>query len=572
MDIRTSTKLINRLNRIYNKSLSKEWLQGFIDFVEEGKNKHPKEPPGWDENQVFLITYGDMVTQKGEKPLKTLHSFAKENLKGIASTMHILPFFPFSSDDGFSVMDFYAVDKQLGDWDEIEELKEDFTLMADLVANHASSKGVWFKQFLNNEKPGKDYFFEPPSWFDTSKVIRPRSSSLLSEYKTTEGPKKVWTTFSADQVDLNYANPDVLKEMINVFLFYLSKGIRVIRLDAIAFLWKESGTSCMHEMETHEVVSLFRDVMDYCYPGALLLTETNVPHNENITYFGLGDEAHLIYQFALPPLILHALHTGNGRYLTQWAKELNDPRRGTTYLNFTSSHDGIGVRPLEGIMPDEEKISMVEKMKDFGARVTTRRLGDQHVPYEINITYFDAMKGTKDGVDEFQVERFILSQTIMLSLQGVPAFYFLNLFGIPNYNEGVEKTGANRSINRRKFDRDELETLLKNSPDHLAIFNELKKRTGIRRNMKAFSPITQQLVLNLGENIFAILRKGDKIDDSVVCLFNLTAETQMVTLPAGLMEFTRDMLTRRLFHPEEIELRPYESVWLKTRFLIQEEE
>ena len=355
--------------------------------------------------------------------------------------------------------------------------------------------------------------------------------------------------------------------MLNVFLFYLSKGIRVIRLDAIAFLWKKSGTECMHEQETHEVVSLFREVMDYCYPGALLLTETNVPHKENITYFGFGDEAHLIYQFALPPLILHALHSGNGHYLTRWAKELNDPQKGMTYLNFTSSHDGIGVRPLEGVMPDDEKLKMVEKLKDYGARVTTRQLGDRHVPYEINVTYFDALIGDKNGIDHFQVERFLQSQTIMLSLQGVPAFYFLNLFGMKNDEKGVAQTGVNRSINRQKFTLDELEALINEYPEHKAILNELIHRTGIRRNLSAFSPNTQQQVLELGNSFFGILRKADDMQNSVVCLFNLTSKPQQLALPPGLMEFSRDLLTRTLYNTEEIEFKPYQSMWLITRFV-----
>ena len=567
MNIRLRTKLINRLNRIYQRTLSEEWLETFIQFVENNRNKNPKTPPDWDENNVFLITYGDAITRTGEAPLKTLHHFADEKLRGCISTIHILPFFPYSSDDGFSVMDFYQVDDKLGDWSDIECLQKDFLLMADLVANHASSKGVWFQQFLNGEAPGKDYFFVPPGDFDTSRVIRPRNTPLLTPFQTKIGSKKVWTTFSADQADLNYQNPEVLKEILTVFLFYLAKGIRVIRLDAIAFLWKKTGTACMHETETHEIVCLFRDIMDYCYPGALLLTETNVPHKENITYFGLGDEANLVYQFALPPLILHALHSGNAHYLSQWARELNNPRKGTTYLNFTSSHDGIGVRPLEGLMPAEEVRRMAENLKAEGALITNRRVGDREVPYEINVTYFDALKTTDQGADIFQIDRFIQSQTIMLSLQGVPAFYFLNLFGIPNDLEGVKRTGTNRSINRRKFRVEELEKLLKEKPQHHQILKELVHRTGIRRSVSAFSPDTQQLIINLKNEFFGILRKTDKMENSVVCLYNLTNQPQELTLPPGLMEFSRDLLTRKLYDQEKIPFKPYQSMWLITRFI-----
>ncbi len=567
MDIRLKTKLINRLNRIYQKELTEQWLDDFIAFVEAHKNPHPRRQQIWSERKVILITYGDALTNEDESPLETLRHFCNNYLRGCISTIHILPFFPFSSDDGFSVMDFYEVDPDLGDWKDIEALEKDFVLMADLVANHASSQGVWFRQFLNNEAPGNGFFFCPSADFDTSQVIRPRSSPLLTEFETANGPKKVWTTFSADQVDLNYANPEVLKEMLSVFLFYLSKGIRVVRLDAIAFLWKSSGTSCIHEPETHEVVSLFREIMDYCYPSALLLTETNVPHKENITYFGLGDEAHLIYQFALPPLLLHALHSGSGSYLTKWAKELNSTQEGMTYLNFTSSHDGIGVRPLEGIIPDDETSEMIEKLKTYGARVTTREMRGREVPYEINVTYFDALKGTKDGPDNYQVARFLQSQTIMLSLQGVPAFYFLNLFGIQNDEKGVEATGINRSINRRKFTLEELTNLWKDQPVRQAILKELSFRTGIRRNMAAFSPDTQQLVLELGSSFFGILRKTNRMENSVVCIYNLTNRRQKLALPPGLMEFSRDLLTRTLLDTEEMELKPYQSLWLITRFI-----
>ena len=564
MDSRLRNKIVNRLNRIYKKTLTEEWIDGFINFIEERKNKSPRKPPHWDEKMVFLITYGDVLKKDGEKPLHTLQKFAAKKLRRGISTIHILPFFPYSSDDGFSIKDFYDVNPDYGTWDNIEQLEKDFHLMADLVANHASSKGTWFQQFLDDQLPGKEYFFTPDDDFDTSNVIRPRSSQLLTEYETKTGKKKVWTTFSADQIDLNYSNPEVLKEMINVFLFYMSKGIRVIRLDAIAFLWKASGTACMHETETHEIVRLFRDIMDYCYPGALLLTETNVPHRENITYFGLGDEAHLIYQFALPPLILHALYSGNGHYLTQWAKELNDPRRGMTYLNFTSSHDGIGVRPIEGLIPDDEKMEMIENLKKNGARVTTRQLGQKHIPYEINVTYFDALKVTNNGSDKYQTDRFLQSQTIMLSLQGVPAFYFLNLFGIPNYYEGFEKTGVNRAINRRKFQLDELEELLIQEPGHKSIFDELMRRISLRKKMHAFSPETQQLIIDIKNEFFLVLRKTDCIDDSAVCVFNLTNQKQDLELPVGLMDFNHDILTNQDYNTEHLQLEPYQSMWLTT--------
>jgi len=122
--------------------------------------------------------------------------------------------------------------------------------------------------------------------------------------------------------------------------------MRIARLDAVAFLWKELGTNCLHLPETHELVKLFRDVCEIVAPRAIILTETNVPHAENVSYFGQGDEAHMVYQFSLPPLLLHAFITGNGQYLTHWASGLEPPPAGCTFFNFTASHDGVGVRPF----------------------------------------------------------------------------------------------------------------------------------------------------------------------------------------------------------------------------------
>lgn len=554
-------RIKKRLEIVYGESLPPDFAQKFLSKIQKYKVAG-KVSELWNEKDVFLITYGDSILKEGERPLQTLNTFVKQHLKNTISIVHILPFFPYSSDDGFSVIDFNEVDPALGNWDDIEAITGEFNMMADLVVNHVSAKSQWMQQFLAGQKPGKDYVLTVDNDFDTSQVVRPRSTPLLTPFETSNGVKNVWTTFSADQIDLNYNNPDLLLEMITILLSYVHKGINVIRLDAIAFLWKRSGTGCLHEKETHEIVKLMRDVFDYCVPGTILLTETNVPHKENISYFGKGDEAHMVYQFSLPPLLLHALHTENSGYLTQWAARLTDPGKNMTYFNFTASHDGIGVRPLEGLLPDEEKNALFSKMQEFGGRINTRKtIEGEDVPYELNLTYYDALKGTKNGEDKYQIQRFITSQTIMMSLQGIPAIYIHSLLGTHNYQEGVAQTGQNRTINRRKWNLDEISSLLKADSDHSIIFNELRKRLSIRRMQLAFHPSADQEIIDAGSAYFIVLRKN--MGEVILSISNMTSQKQKLILNEfRFMKLRFDLLSTEDVNPKNIELQPYQTLWL----------
>ncbi len=415
----------------------------------------------WTEADVVLITYGDQVRCAGQSPLRTLHDFLCDSGYGeLLRVVHILPFFPYSSDDGFAVIDYRQVDPRLGDWSDIARLRRRFELMFDLVLNHTSAECEWFRKFLHEEPPFERFYIEVDPNVDLSMVVRPRSTPLLTPFSVGGRTRYVWTTFSADQVDLNYAEPRVLLEMIDILLEYVARGARIIRLDAIAYLWKRIGTPCIHLPETHELVKLFHTLLETAAPWAILLTETNVPHAENISYFGTGDEAHMVYQFSLPPLLLDAMLSEDARDLTAWARQLAPPPPGCTFLNFTASHDGIGVRPLEGLVPESRLQKLVDAVRERGGYVGTRRRPDgTDSPYELNITWFDAVADPRLPAD-LNVRRFLTTQSMMLSLQGVPAVYFHSLFGAHNDREAAERSGIPRRINRQKFDRAELERLL----------------------------------------------------------------------------------------------------------------
>ncbi|WP_298036210.1 sugar phosphorylase [uncultured Desulfuromonas sp.] len=524
----------------------------------------------WDQEDVILISYGDSIRTGGEAPLRTLGRFLREHLEGLISTVHILPFFPFSSDDGFSVIDYAAVDPELGDWKDIAAIRQDFDLMIDLVINHVSRESLWFIDFINNRPPACYYFIEMDPQVDLSDVVRPRQSKVLTPVHTHRGLKHVWSTFSEDQIDLNFANPNVLLEFVRILLLYLRRGGRFIRLDAIAYLWKKLGTSCINLEQTHEIVKLLREVMDAAAPDAVLLTETNLPHAQNHSYYGDGDEAHMVYQFSLAPLLLHALHRGTSRYLNEWARNRCTAPEGCTFLNFTASHDGIGLRPAEGLIPQSEIEALIESMHGFGGYVSMKSNPDgSNSPYEINISYFDALQGTAGGRDQWQVPRFLASQTVMLAIKGIPALYVQSLIASPNDLEGVEKTGRTRSINRRKWDYGQLSGLIRNpyTPNNL-VFHELRRLLAIRRQQPAFHPDAGQEILALGDAFFGVRRLSASSEQEILAISNLTEWPQRLCLQPQ----TGLSLTDRSFDligngpvtmvNEATILQPYQTLWL----------
>jgi len=557
-----------RLTKIYGRELPQEELHAFLEQIDRHvKSKKPTQK--WSERDVLMITYGDSLRNNTEPGLQVLHRFLNRHLKEELTFVHLLPFFPYSSDDGFSVINYMQVNPELGDWDDIIHLSEDYKLMTDLVINHISKSSQWFQNYLRGEGTGKDFFIEEDPTTDLSLVIRPRSLPLLTPFETSSGIKYLWTTFSDDQIDLNFANPAVLLEMIKVVLFYLKNGASMVRMDAIAFLWKNPGTSSLHLAQTHEIVKLIRNIMEAVDPDAILLTETNVPNKENLEYFGHGDEAHMVYQFSLPPLLLHALHTGHSRYFNQWVASLPELPPGCTYFNFTASHDGIGMRPLEGLLPDEEREALIYGLKENGGIISTRRNSDgTDTAYEINITYFDAMKTTVRGEDNLQKERFLASQTIMLEMQGLPAFYIHSLLATANYHEGVNETGRARTINRRKWDEQEIETLLAQDTTHAAVLTELKIRINLRKNQKAFHPDARQEMVEAGEAFIALLRTSTDQKQRILCITNITPQ-QETTLPSLLEnpEETIDLFTHQ--NPKVIDgaflVDPYQTLWLERK-------
>lgn len=488
----------------------------------EADARPPQAP--CDQRTALLIAYPDAVQAPPKPALAVLKKIMETHVGNTITHLHVLPFFPASSDDGFSVIHFRSVDPAMGKWSDLQALGKSYHLVFDMVLNHVSSQSGWFQDYMAGIAPGRDYFIAADPNDSFSGVVRPRNSPLLTPIMTYNGVKHVWTTFSADQIDLNYATPDVLFEMLDILLFYIAMGARVLRLDAIAYLWKQKGTSCLNLPETHEIIRLFRDILTLTAPDVRLLAETNLPLAENLSYFGDGDEAHWVYQFSLPPLLLHALVRGTARYLAEWAGKLPPPPPGCAYLNITGTHDGIGVRPLEGLVPEKEITGLVDHIVGLGGRVSTRRMANgADVPYELNSTWFDALGGVAGDTQELHLARFLCAQSILMTLKGIPAVYFNTLIAAPNDHELAERTGMNRSLNRTKWQSAALYAAL-TQPDSTAAraLSAQLRLLKIRAEHPAFHPDGPQKVAAVTETVLGMERGAPDGTERILALANLS--------------------------------------------------
>ena len=574
--------LLSHLTSLYGAEKAPELLERVQQILDSYRSRLPKRDGELSQRDSILITYGDQVQSPDEKTLQTLRAFCEEYLTGIVGGIHTLPFYPWTSDDGFSVVDYRQVDPALGNWEDISSLENHFRLMFDAVINHISSKSDWFHGFLHDDPHYRDYFIAVPGEPDLSQVVRPRALPLLTAFDTLSGKKRMWTTFSDDQIDLNYKNPEVLLEILDILLMYVERGATFIRLDAIAYMWKEIGTTCIHLPQTHQVIQFLRAALDEVVPYVHLITETNVPHRDNISYFGDGtNEAQLVYNFALPPLTLHTFHTGDAQILSDWAKKLTLPSDKTTFFNFLASHDGIGLNPARGILSEADIDSLVQRTLEHGGLISYKHNADgTQSPYEMNINYFDALSNPSALQPEpvpraaeappaamntetldLQVDRFIAAQAIMLALVGVPGIYFHSLFGSRGWPEGVRRTGRNRTINREKCQLSGLQHELADENSLRGkVYRAYSKLLKARSSTPAFHPHGSQKILDLHPSVFALQRISPDGNSCVLCLHNVSAGEVSCSIHYSAAQ---DLLTNQALQVSDFRLKPYQVLWAR---------
>jgi glycosidase len=533
--------------------------ESMLALAERYASRIRRTPVQPSEATTYLITYGDAIRRDGETPLHTLAQVLHDRVADIVSDVHLLPMFPWTSDDGFAVVDHRRINPGLGDWDDVASLAEDHGLVFDFVANHVSASSPWFAGWLARDPSYEGYFIERDPAFDTSRVVRPRVFPLHHDYPRPDGTTaSVWTTFGPDQVDVNVNTPEALLELTDVLLDYLARGASGIRLDAIGFLWKESGTTCIHLPQTHAIVKLWRLLVDELAPGTQLVTETNVPHAENISYFGDGDdEAHMVYQFALPPLVLHSFVSGSTARLTAWARQIGPVSRTATWFNFLASHDGIGLRPTEGILDDTERQALVDRTLAHGGRVSMAASAPgKEAVYELNLGYLDALAAPEEiDSDDIVVAKALAAHSILFSVVGVPAIYYHSLFGSGADHEGMRGTGINRRINRAVLDADDLLAELAENPRRRAVFDGMAAMLRTRRAQPAFTPYGDQQVEELDDRVFAV-RRAAGTGDELLSITNVTGEPVSLEDVGG-----HDVITGK--EHGSLHLDPWGYVWLR---------
>ncbi len=583
-------KILTKLSRLYGEDTAKECMPELEricrvyyaykteEMLERTKTLDPKNL--FTEEDVILITYGDLIREEGASPLTTLSKFCGLYLKQTINTLHILPFFPYSSDRGFAIEDFETVDPELGSWKDIEDLASRYKLMFDGVINHVSSKSRWFQRFLDGTPHYKDFFISYDSYDDLtseerSAIFRPRTTDILTKFYTIDGEKHIWSTFSKDQIDLNYKNPEVLVRVIEILLLYARKGAVIIRLDAVTFLWANPGTSCANLEETHMIVKVFRDILDLVAPHVSIITETNIPHKDNISYFGNGsDEAHMVYNFALPPLVLHTFYTKDTTRLNEWAESLKPPSETTAYFNFLDSHDGVGLMAVKDLLSHDEIQFIIRRAREHGGYISYKTDKDgQEVPYEINITWFNALC-REDGTPhtDLQVDIFIASRAMALALQGVPGIYLHSFFGTRNDIDVVSCPIFKREVNRKALDYNTLTKAI-DDPDTLTskIIRKLNSIISLRTKQSAFHPNGAQKILKVKPEIFAVLRTSPNEDQHILSLINITDDEIQIAIPLREVQVLKqewyDLISqdKHTFKDENISLtlKPYDIVWLE---------
>ena len=564
-------KIKSYIRKIYkNNRDASRLLNSIVSLIDEDNlaSKKKLTSKNWSQKSSFLITYADSIKSENESPLLVLNQFLQKYIDSIDS-IHILPFMPSSSDSGFSVIDYYKIDEKFGDWKDLNLISKNKNIMIDIVLNHASRNSKWFANFLKGSGQGHDFFKVVKDWNGIAQIERPRSSELFQKIQTVNGEKNVWCTFSHDQIDLDFSNPDVLLEFLKIIKFYIKKNIKIFRLDAVAFLWKKQNTSCINLQETHYIIKLIRFVSTLIDKNAILITETNIPSKENLSYFGNNDEAHWIYNFTLSPLILFTLLSGNCSQLRKWSMTMPPAQEGNAYFNFLASHDGIGLRPVEGKLDSTELYRLINKMRDLGGRISykTSQWGEE-IPYEINITYLDSLKSTFNGEEKFQIKRFICAHTIMFAMEGIPAIYIHSFLGTKNDHKAIAAGEGNRSINRFKWDKKDIYKILedKNS-NNFYIMSKLNSLLNIRSKQPAFHPNATQFTLNLGDEVFGLWRQDKKRKQSIFSIYNVTSKSVKLSLQKiNLIETEKwiDLISGEALKDidDDILLKPYQSLWI----------
>ena len=422
---------------------------------------HPSPSHDWAHEGPQLIAYADRFGGS----VRGLHRLLDGPLRGAFDGVHILPFFlPYDgADAGFDPVDHTSVDPRLGDWPDVAALAAEHTVMADVIVNHVSARS---EQFHNLVARGQDSPWAPMlltfgSVFpdgateeDLTRIYRPRPGLPFTLHVLGGRPRLVWTTFTAEQIDLDITHPLAWEYLTRVVTSLTAAGVRMLRLDAVGYAGKRAGTDCFLTKEAYEVMDRLTALAHE--HGAAILVEVHGHHTQQVE---LARKVDLVYDFALPPLVLHALTAADTGPLSAWLDIR--PDNAVTVLD---THDGIGVvdvgtSPLvpgaPGLLSAEQIDALVETIHTNsrgGSRAATGAAASNLDLYQVNCTFYDALGGNDRA--------YLLARLLQLFVPGIPQVYYVGLLAGTNDLDLLSRTGVGRNVNRHYYDNREIEDAL----------------------------------------------------------------------------------------------------------------
>ncbi|MBK9160978.1 MAG: alpha-amylase [Nitrosomonadales bacterium] len=496
------------------------------------------------------------------KGLRTRLPYLQELGINMLHVMPILDCPPDNSDGGYAVRDFCKVDARFGTNEDVEALalalkKRDMLLVLDVVVNHTSNEHEWVRRARRGEKKYQDYFFVfddremPDAFEETMPEIFPETSPG-NFTRDEEMGKWVMTVFNSYQWDLNYRNPEVLIEMIDIILFWANQGADILRLDAVAFLWKKIGSTCQNEHEAHLLLQLMKDCCQVTAPGVLFIAEAIVSPGEVTKYFGEdainAKECEIAYNATFMSLLWDAVATKNANLLNRGVKSLPDKLERATWLNYVRCHDDIGLgfddndARLSGYDPAKHRRFLIDyftgkfptspaRGMPFGENPKT---GDARISGSLAslVGLESALASGDEQAIDSAIRVILLLHGMILSFGGIPLLYYGDAIGTLNsleYLADPSKAADNRWMHRSHFDWDKAEKRHQKGTVEQRIFSALKKMIALRKEVAAFADFDNRQLLTVDNPNLLVFFRADAHNDRnkvlVIGNFNDQAQT-----------------------------------------------
>lgn len=590
------------------ETLARKYIERDADYKQSDRDREKDHNWFLSQKWVGMALYTNGFANN-LKDLKDKAAYFQELGVNLVHIMPVLQCPTGSSDGGYAVSNYRQIDDRIGDLDDLREVagefkKREILLVMDVVVNHTSVEHAWAQKARQGDEKYQDYYHI----FDTREVPDMFEQSMPEIFPETDPGNFTWdesmqkwvmTVFHHYQWDLNYRNPSVFIEMLDIILFWANQGVDIVRLDAVAFLWKKMGTTCQNEREAHLILQLMKDCCQVTAPGLLFIAEAIVAPSEVIKYFGedaiVAKECEIAYNATFMALLWDAVATKNCKLLRRGLRSLPDKLERATWLNYVRSHDDIGFGfddqdiKNAGYEPYHHRRFLIDyftgQFNDSTANglpfAYNKRTGDARICGSLAslVGLETAMKNGDEGQIKLAIRHILLLHSLILSFGGIPLLYYGDEIGVINdngYRNDQAKAHDNRWMHRPKINWDKAEFRHQHGTVEHTIFSELAKMIAVRKETAAFADFNNRELLDLdNEHLFAFIRfNHEYTSDRVIVVANLDGKPHKLGLDAlfkwGLSAHgtpLTDILTGRspTRYQNELVFQPFQFYWLSER-------